>query len=149
MTVDYLNNIGTKDLLKEYIIFIANFENALKAKYKIPNEVSIWSYITDRKIKKGIVAVYNYTYHGSGFTVENNGIICEYDKAPINKHDIKFSLWKFKKFIETNHKQLIIEDHILRKDLTDMIDLRFLEYLIIDGINWNIYQTSFTVLENF
>ena len=147
--MDYLNNISTKELLKEYIIFIANFENTLRTEYKIPNEVNIWSYAIDKKIKKGIVTTYNYVCHGSGFTIENNGIICEYDKAPINKHDIKFSFWKFKNFIETRYKHIIVEDHTLKKDLADMIDMKFLEWLIIDEINWNIYQTSFTVLENF
>ncbi|SEH45582.1 DUF6896 domain-containing protein [Chryseobacterium culicis] len=147
--MDYSNkDINTKKLLEEYLVFIVNFESVLKKEYDIPKNINIWSYLVERKYKKGTVATYNYICHGSGFTVEKNGIICEYDKAPLNEYDIKFSFWKFKNFIETNHMQIIIDDSILKKDLSDLITANIVSWLIIDGINWNIYQTNFTVLQS-
>ncbi|MFP3833592.1 DUF6896 domain-containing protein [Chryseobacterium sp. SIMBA_028] len=147
--MDYSNkDISIKKLLEEYLIFIVNFESVLKKEYDIPNDKNIWSHMVEKKYEKGIAGTYNYVRHGSGFTVEKNGIICEYDKAPLNEYDIKFSFWKFKNFIETAHIQVIIEDVVLKKDLSDLITANILSWLITDGINWNIYQTNFTILHS-
>ncbi|KFF11696.1 hypothetical protein IW15_15945 [Chryseobacterium soli] len=141
--------MSTNKLLKEYLTFIVDFHNVIRKEYNISNNENIWSYIIEKELEKGTVGVYNYIRHGSGFTVEKNEVICEYDIAPLNEYDIKFSFWKFKNFIETNYKQIIIEDSLLKKDLSDMITANILSWLITDGINWNIYQINFTALESF
>lgn len=140
--------MNTKKLLEEYLIFIVNFESILKEDYNIPNDKNVWSYMVEKRHERGTIGTYSYICHGSGFTLEKNGIICEYDKAPLNEYDVKFSFWKFKNFIETNHTQIIIEDSILEKDLSDLISANIVSWLITDGINWNIYQTNFTALQN-
>jgi len=142
--LDYLNkNMDTRKNLREYIDFINEFEQTIKKEKNIPDNENIWSYMINNSEIKGTVASYKYNLHGSGFTIEKDTIICEYDKAPLNEYDIKFSFWKFKNFIESNHKGILIDNEILKKDLYDMVDENLLQWLITDGINWNIYQTNF------
>ncbi len=140
--LDYLNNMNTKKKLEDYIKFIKNFEDAIKKENNIPTNENIWSYMTDKFVDYGTADSYKFTRHGSGFSIKKDMIVCEYDKAPLNDYDIKFSYWKFKNFIESNYKEIII-DNILKKDLSDMIDENIISWLIIDGVNWNIYQTKF------
>lgn len=139
----YLNKMNTQKLLIEYINFIKDFEDTLKKENNISDNENIWSYMVSKFINKGIVNPYKFIRHGSGFTVENNTIVCEYDKAPLNEFDIKFSFWKFKNFIESNYKEIIIDENTLRNDLSNMVNEKILSWLIIDGINWNIYQANF------
>ncbi|WP_375181828.1 hypothetical protein [Chryseobacterium sp.] len=136
--------MDTRKKLTEYIDFIQKFEETVRKEDSIPDNVNIWSYMISNSKVKGTVASYKYILHGSGFIVEKDTFICEYDKAPLNEFDIKFSFWKFKSFIESNYKGIIIDDDMLKKDLSYMINKNVLAWLIIDGINWNIYQTNFT-----
>ena len=134
--------MDTRKNLMEYIDFINEFEQTIKKENNIPDNENIWSYMINNSEIKGTVASYKYNLHGSGFTIEKDTIICEYDKAPLNEYDIKFSFWKFKNFIESNYKGILIDDDILKKDLSDMVDKNLLKWLITDGVNWNIYQTK-------
>lgn len=134
--------MNTEKKLEEYIAFINKFEEAIKKENNIPKNENIWSYMTSNFNIKGSVASYKYMRHGSGFTVEKDAVVCEYDKAPLNDYDIKFSFWKFRNFIASSYKEITIDDDILRKDLSDLIDKNILKWLIIDGVNWNIYQTN-------
>lgn len=141
--LDFLSKMNTKKILIEYIDFIKDFEDNIKKEKNVPNNENIWSYMTNNLINNGNINSYKFIRHGSGFTVEKNTVVCEYDKAPLNKYDIKFSFWKFKNFIESSYKEIVIDEILLKKDLSDMIEEGILNWLIIDNINWNIYQTNF------
>jgi len=140
----YLNKMDTKKILIEYINFIKDFEDTIKKENSLSNNENIWNYMISKFINKGTINSYKFIRHGSGFTVEKDKVVCEYDKAPLNEYDIKFSFWKFKNFIESNYKAIIIDENMLRSDLSDMIDKGIVSWLIIDKINMNIYQTNFT-----
>ncbi len=141
--LDYLNEMNTKQKLDDYINFIKNFENSVKKNFEISSSENIWSYMIDQNINNGIVDSYNFTLHGSGFLVKKDIIVCEYDKAPLNEYEIKFSFWKFKNFIESNYPKIDINDNVLKEELSNLIDENILNWLIIDGINWNVYQARF------
>lgn len=141
--LDYLNNMDTKKKLNDYLNFIKKFEFSVKRNYDIPSDENVWSYMVAQNINNGIVDSYNFTRHGSGFLVKKDMVVCEYDKAPLNEYEVKFSFWKFKNFLESNYPQIIINDNILRQELSNMIDEGFLNWLIIDNINWNVYQAQF------
>ncbi|MET3036908.1 hypothetical protein ABXT08_12435 [Chryseobacterium sp. NRRL B-14859] len=141
--MDYLNNsISSKKILKEYLNFIADFEKEIKREKNIPKEENIWNYMIKNSDRTGIIKSYRYTVHGSGFKIEKDHIICEYDKAPLNEYEIKFSFWKFKIFVETNFNGFLINEHTLKKDLYNMVSEDILSWLIIDGVIWNIYQAN-------
>ena len=83
-----------------YIEFIKKFEGKLNSKFKISG--NIWERSGKDFPKSGKVGDYKYSFHGAGCRIENNGIICEYDIAPLNGKSIKFSLWKLANFIKTH-----------------------------------------------
>ncbi|SEN11505.1 hypothetical protein SAMN05421856_1191 [Chryseobacterium taichungense] len=135
--------MNTNKILIEYIDFIKDFEDTIKREKNISNNENIWSYMVSNLIDKENINSYKFIRHGSGFTVEKNAVVCEYDKAPLNEYDIKFSFWKFKNFIESSYKEIVVDQIALKNDLSHMIEKGILHWLIIDDINWNIYQTNF------
>ncbi|WP_162073366.1 DUF6896 domain-containing protein [Chryseobacterium fistulae] len=136
--------MNTTKYLNKYLLFIKSFETELRKEYNIPIHENTWNYMVNHSNRKGKIGEYEYMLHGAGFTVKKNDIICEYDRAPLNHYNIKFSFWKFKNFIETSYSQIIIDDAQLKSDLLEMIFTNTLSWLIIDDINWNIYQANLT-----
>ena len=89
-----------KKILEDYIQFIRDFETLMIEEYKLEqNPFFKAGILFDRK---GNIDGYQYSYHGAGCKLEKEGIICEYDFAPLRGKEIEFSLWKFSEFIRTH-----------------------------------------------
>tara|TARA_Y100001947_G_C10208735_1_gene248198 strand:- start:13 stop:411 length:399 start_codon:yes stop_codon:yes gene_type:complete len=123
-----------------YIEFIKKFEGKLNSKFEISG--NIWERSGKDFPKSGKVGDYKYSFHGAGCRIENNGIICEYDIAPLNGKSIKFSLWKLANFIKIHPKLEEKEFSDLDKELSFLVKERFLSKLKIDDIETSTYQVE-------
>ncbi|WP_108807665.1 DUF6896 domain-containing protein [Aquimarina spinulae] len=124
--------------LKKYVDFIREFENSLTSEFDING--NIWNRSGKDFPKSGKVKDYQYKFHGAGCEVIKNDIICEYDIAPLNGRDIKFSPWKFSKFIESHPDLNIINRHDLELGLLFLVNEKKISKLIIDGIETGVYE---------
>ncbi|MEM6320451.1 MAG: hypothetical protein AAF960_22470 [Bacteroidota bacterium] len=63
-----------------------------------------------------------FRYHGAGNTfILSDGLIIDYDVAPLNKNTIKLSGWKFLRFIETT--QLFELSNLTRTELIGYFEI--------------------------
>ncbi len=129
-----------EEIIIEYSIFIKDFEDKIIKKYKLENNP--WFSAGKLFDKKGEVDGYNYSYHGSGCTLEKDGIVCEYDIAPLNGKNIKFSLWKISEFIRTHpeYRKLEYETDYIENELSKLIQKKIVSWLELDGYVFKIYQ---------
>ncbi len=132
-----------KDVLKNYIVFINSYEILMSNKYDIKENISLWE-VTHQNIfeRQGVINDYKYFYHGSGCRLEKDGIVCEYDTAPLNGYEIKFSYWKFLEFIRTNPKynKLNITRDYMEIGLNKLVEEGILSWCIIDGYSYSVLQ---------
>lgn len=132
-----------KKVLKDYIDFINNYENLMKDKYNIKENISLWE-VAHQNIfsKQGSIGNYEYLYHGFGCRLEKDNVVCEYDTAPLNGNEIKFSYWKFLEFIKTNPKynKLDITRNYMEDELDKLVKEGILSWYILDGYSYNILQ---------
>ncbi len=124
--------------LKLYVNFIKDFEKELSEKYKISSD--FWNKSGVDFPKKGTTENYIYNFHGAGCTVEKGNVICEYDTAPLNGYDIKFSPWKLSNFIETHPDLKSINREDLESGLHLLVEKKKISKLIISGIETGVYQ---------
>ncbi|WP_278351550.1 DUF6896 domain-containing protein [Chryseobacterium gleum] len=125
----------TKYLL-DYENFIIKFENALKEKYQIKDD--IYEYIGTIVKKNDFFDNYQYNFHGAGCKFTINNIVCEYDFSLDENSKYQFSLWKLKTFIESFYQNKI-DDIELRKFLEDLVSKNLLRKLIIGEKVFDIY----------
>ncbi len=133
-------------ILNDYVSFIKCFENKLRNKFIFKENP--YFVVGDLFERKGSFDNYNYHYHGSGCTVQKDGIICNFDVAPLNESPIKFSLWDFKEFIRTN-KNYDSQNYNLNTvevELDYLLKKGLLSWLNIDGNVFKIYQVSENIL---
>ena len=116
--------------------FIIKFENALKEKYQIKDD--IYEYIGTIVKKKDSFGNYQYSFHGAGCKIAINNIVCEYDFSLDENSKYQFSLWKLKTFIESFYQNKI-EDVELRKSMEDLVSKNLLKKLIIEEKVFDIY----------
>ncbi|WP_419494266.1 DUF6896 domain-containing protein [Chryseobacterium bernardetii] len=76
--------------LLDYENFIIKFENALKEKYQIKDD--IYEYIGTIVKKKDSFHNYQYNFHGAGCKITFNNIVCEYDFSLDENSKYQFSL---------------------------------------------------------
>jgi hypothetical protein len=128
-----------KRVIREYLDLIEDFELRLQKKYKIN---SLWDNIGLVFPREGTIDEYSYKFHGAGCKIVFQDIICEYDIAPLNGYDIKFSFWKIYQFYKTNKKLLSIEftEDRFRDKLLNYLDKGIFSQLDIEGRKFNIYQ---------
>lgn len=121
---------------------IKDFEQEMIFKYKL-NE-NPWCKAGILFERRGHIKGYDYNFHGAGCTLIKNGIICEYDVTLLTKKEIKFSLWKFSEFIRTHpdysDKEYSME--YIDKKLSELIDIKILSWLEIEGKVFKIYQVE-------
>jgi hypothetical protein len=86
-----------EEILEKYVQMIKDFEQKMILKYDL-NE-NPWCKSGILFDRKDAIEEYNYYFHGTGCTLEKNGIICEYDVTLLKDKQIKFSLWKFSEFV--------------------------------------------------
>lgn len=92
-----------KKIVKSYLSFIDNYESLMREKYNIEKNISLWGTAQQNIFdKQGVINNYKYSYHGAGCRLEKDTIICEYDSAPLNEFNVKFTLDKFLEYIETH-----------------------------------------------
>jgi len=89
-----------KKVLSTYSSLIKNFENALIEKYSLDSNP--WNHAGKLFDKKGSFNGYEYYYHGAGCTLKFNDLIIEYDYAPVNEYDIKFTKDAILSFINSH-----------------------------------------------
>lgn len=121
--------------LSEYRNFIVEFENILKNKYQIEDDI----YLHLDIIKKSdFIDNFQYNFHGAGCKITFNKIICEYDFLLDDNSKYQFSLWKFKTFVESLHEKKL-DDAELKCSLENLVSENFLRKLIIEGKVFDIY----------
>ena len=127
-------------ILNEYIDFIRNFENSMKIKYKTNKNPCLVA--GDLFDGKGNLDGFDYWFHGTGCTVEKDGVMIEYDISPFVDDEINFSLWKFSEFIHTNpnYSKLNYYSDYIEKELAKLIDKRILSWLEIQGRVFKTYR---------
>ncbi|WP_282088453.1 DUF6896 domain-containing protein [Aquimarina algiphila] len=124
--------------LELYISFIKDFEKELSVKHGISDD--FWNKSGKDFPKKGTTENYIYNFHGAGCTIEQNDIICEYDTAPLNGNNIKFSPWKFFNFIKTHPKLNTISKEDLESGLQLLLTKKKISKLVINDIQTGVYQ---------
>lgn len=136
---DKYNNM--EEILNDYIAFIKTFENKMIVKYNL--EKNPWNVrrVFDRK---GVIDEYHYTYHGVGCRLESEGIICEYDVAPLDGKEIKFDSWNFWEFANTypKYKPLQYTIEYIEEELLKLIDRGILSFMEIDGRIFQVYEVN-------
>ncbi len=121
--------------ISDYENFIIKFENALKEKYQIEDD--IYEHI-DILNKKDSFNNYQYDFHGAGCRFTFDNIVCEYDFSLDEKSKYQFSLWKLKTFLESFYKNNI--DNVeLKISLEDLVSKKILKKLIIEEKVFDIY----------
>jgi hypothetical protein len=120
-----------EEILIEYINFIRTFEALLKNKYKM--DVNPCSFSGLGFERKGAIDGIEYWFHGSGCTVEKDGVIYEYD---ISINEIEFSQWKFSEFIRTHpdYQKLNYSDDYIDYELYQLIEKGILGWVIVEEI---------------
>ncbi len=132
-------------ILKQYIQFIKDFENELSCKYNIYDD--FWNQSGIRFPKEGTTDHFKYNYHGAGCKIQKDGVVCEFDVAPLNGNDIKFSPWKLFNFINTNPDIDNVSKEDLDLGLSLLIEQKQISKLIIDGIDTGVYQVLSETLD--
>lgn len=120
-----------EEILNNYINFIRAFEALLKNKYKKDLNPCSFSHIFFER--KGTIDGIDYWFHGSGCTVEKDGLIYAYDIAV---NEIQFSQWKFSELIRTHpdYQKLNYSPEFIEYELYQLIDKGILDWVIIEGI---------------
>lgn len=121
--------------ISDYEDFIIKFENVLKEKYQIKD--NIYKHIDILK-KKDSFDNYQYNFHGAGCKITFDSIICEYDFLLDENSKYQFSVWKLKTFIESLYKNKV-EDIELKNSLEDLVSKKYLKKLIIGEKIFDIY----------
>lgn len=128
-----------KKILIDYVKFIEEFEKIMMLKYNL----SVNPYTKAGKLfeRNGNIDSYKYHYHGAGCTIEKDGVICEYNIAPLNVDGIKFSLWALSEFIGSNpkYKNLNYTIEAIEDDLKTLLENGTLRWDEIDGHFIKIY----------
>ncbi|WP_409415977.1 DUF6896 domain-containing protein [Flavobacterium sp. PS2] len=129
-----------EEILIEYINFIRTFEALLKNKYKM--DVNPCSFSGLGFERKGTIDGIEYWFHGSGCTVEKDGVIYEYD---ISINEIQFSQWKFSEFIRThsNYQKLNYSADYIDYELYQLIEKGILAWVIIEKIEGIVFGCVF------
>lgn len=130
-------------ILDEFINFISVFEKKMKIRYNIPDFQNSWC-VRNVFDRKGTIDEYCYQYHGAGCRLEVNDVICEYNVAPLNGKDIKFSLWGFNEFINTHsdYKSLGYSSDYIKNELGKLIDNNVLSWVEMEGHVFEQYQVN-------
>jgi hypothetical protein len=129
-----------QEILTDYINFIRAFEVLLKVKYKMDvNPCSFSRLVFERK---GTIDGIEYWFHGSGCTVEKDGVIYAYD---ISINEIQFSQWKFSEFIRTHpdYQKLNYDAEYIENELFKLINKGILVWYIVDEIEGTIFGCVF------
>ncbi|WP_299223300.1 hypothetical protein [uncultured Aquimarina sp.] len=129
-----------KKEIDTYIGFIKDFEEELNTTFNISG--NIWEKAGNDFPKLGEFNGYKYSFHGAGCRVEKEGVICEYDIAPLNNTSIKFSLWKLFNFIKTNPSLQDMSKDDVHVNILKLIEDKIISKLIIENIDTGIYQIS-------
>ncbi|MFD2969946.1 DUF6896 domain-containing protein [Sphingobacterium bambusae] len=123
-------------ILVDYLAFIENFRVSL-LEHTGKNFYNV-------KDKSGKIGDYFYHFHGAGCRLEKDNIVCEFDFLPQNEFPIKFSVWKFSEFINTNERwqHLKMELPELDVELKKLVFEKKLHLLDIGGVIFQIFQVE-------
>jgi hypothetical protein len=133
-----------KEILTDYICFIRTFEVLLKNKYKM--DINPCSFSGTLFEKKGTIDGIEYWFHGSGCTVEKDGVLCKYD---ISINEIQFTQWDFTEFIRTHpeYQKLNYSSDYIEYELYQLINKGTLAWLIVKGDIFGCVFKTYRVLK--
>ncbi|ROH95832.1 DUF6896 domain-containing protein [Chryseobacterium daecheongense] len=129
-----------KNILTDYISFVKDFETLIRKQYKLSDDQRVMPGMDSPYGKKGEIENYTYWFHGSGCSLEADGIECHYDYYI---HDITFTLWSFKQFIITHPRyknELLLTDQYLELELYKLVESKQLFWKIDGGVVWQVYH---------
>lgn len=128
-----------KQIVTDFIRDIKKFEFLLRKEYHLTDDQRIMPSMNHPYGKRGQIENYIYWFHGNGCTLKDGNIEYHYS---YHIHEITFSFWPIKTFIET-HPHYAIEDwsdKLLERELYRLIEQDILAYLIEDGVVLQVYR---------